>query len=238
MSLLRLPEAQPIGGVKTEVLEHIRQRLGLSFEQFTRAVLLAQNEFSVFLKAGDDERASLLETLTGTDEYSRISMLAFERAKQEKGRLEALSSQLAVQQPLAAEHRQAIEAQKQTVERALAGDQQRQAEIEQHLQWHRQYQVLQTAEQQAQHRVEQAQAAQAQAEPRRVHVALGRVLAEARPLLTECDRLQAECQRQRVSSTPPNLAWPMLSAGNRPPSKPSKRRNNAGTKPNATACKF
>ncbi|WAR43669.1 AAA family ATPase [Methylomonas rapida] len=197
MSLLRLPEAQPIGGVKTEVLEHIRQRLGLSFEQFTRAVLLAQNEFSVFLKAGDDERASLLETLTGTDEYSRISMLAFERAKQEKGRLEALSSQLAVQQPLAAEQRQAIEAQKQTVERALAGDQQRQAEIEQHLQWHRQYQVLQTAEQQAQHRVEQAQAAQAQAEPRRAHVALVESLQEARPLLTECDRLQAECQRQQ-----------------------------------------
>ncbi|MFN9035486.1 MAG: hypothetical protein ACK5YO_04275, partial [Planctomyces sp.] len=33
------------GGKKTEVLVAIRERVGLTFEQFTRAVLLAQNEF-------------------------------------------------------------------------------------------------------------------------------------------------------------------------------------------------
>src|SRR3546814_8202012 len=43
------------------------KRVGLSFEQFTRAVLLAQNEFSAFLKTEENERGELLETLTGNN---------------------------------------------------------------------------------------------------------------------------------------------------------------------------
>jgi len=45
MSLHQLPALQAIGGTKTEVKEEIEKRIGLSFDQFTRAVLLAQNEF-------------------------------------------------------------------------------------------------------------------------------------------------------------------------------------------------
>ena len=41
----------------------IEQLVGLSFEQFTRAVLLAQSEVGAFLKAKDSERADLLEYL-------------------------------------------------------------------------------------------------------------------------------------------------------------------------------
>ncbi|MFN9976051.1 MAG: hypothetical protein ACK58T_39765, partial [Phycisphaerae bacterium] len=54
------------GGKRTLVLDEIRKQVGLSFEQFTRAVLLAQNDFATFLRADDGERAEILQALTGT----------------------------------------------------------------------------------------------------------------------------------------------------------------------------
>ena len=66
MSLQRLSDLVMLGKTKTEVQDEIAQRIGLSFEQFTRAVLLAQNEFSAFLKTEENERGALLETLTGS----------------------------------------------------------------------------------------------------------------------------------------------------------------------------
>jgi len=90
MSLHKLPGLQPLGHKKTEVMAEIVQRIGLSFDQFTRAVLLAQNEFSAFLKARDDERGTLLETLTGSGIYSEISKRAFERWRAEELALKTL----------------------------------------------------------------------------------------------------------------------------------------------------
>ncbi|CCQ10544.1 hypothetical protein PALB_14110 [Pseudoalteromonas luteoviolacea B = ATCC 29581] len=73
---------------KSHTAKQIEHVLGLSFEQFTRAVLLAQHEFSAFLKATADERAQLLETLTGSDKFSRLGQLIFERHKAKKQELE------------------------------------------------------------------------------------------------------------------------------------------------------
>lgn len=53
----------------------------LSFEQFTRAVLLAQSEVTAFLKARDNERGELLEYLTNSSIFAKIGQLAFERTK-------------------------------------------------------------------------------------------------------------------------------------------------------------
>ncbi|MDX2308000.1 MAG: AAA family ATPase [Hyphomicrobium sp.] len=46
---------------------------GLTYDQFRRTVLLAQGEFDTFLLASDKERAELLEKITGTGIYARIS---------------------------------------------------------------------------------------------------------------------------------------------------------------------
>lgn len=197
MALCRLPDQQAIGGKKTEVQEAIVERLGLSFDQFTRAVLLAQNEFSVFLKAPDDERASLLETLTGTDQYSRISIRAFERAKQERLKLDNLQQQLAGQQPLDEAEREALLTQIQTEQAALEAAQQQKAELDGHLDWHSRYQALQAAEQQAQEQLQQAQQAHQQAQTQREQLQLVESLQASRPLLIECDRLRGECEQQQ-----------------------------------------
>ena len=59
--------------------EKIPQLIGLTFEQFNRAVLLAQGNFAAFLKAGENEKGEILQTLTGTEIYSRISVMIYER---------------------------------------------------------------------------------------------------------------------------------------------------------------
>jgi len=66
---------------KTDVLMEIERLVGLNFEQFTRSVLLAQGEFTAFLKANKNQKSALLEKLTGTDIYSAISMEIFETNK-------------------------------------------------------------------------------------------------------------------------------------------------------------
>ena len=45
-----------IAGRKTELLSQIERLVGLNFEQFTRSVLLAQGDFTAFLKAPKDEK--------------------------------------------------------------------------------------------------------------------------------------------------------------------------------------
>ena len=56
----------------------IEQLVGLDYARFLRSVLLAQGEFARFLRADPDERAGLLESLTGTEIYGQLSILAHE----------------------------------------------------------------------------------------------------------------------------------------------------------------
>lgn len=49
----------PVAGKKTETLKVIAARVGLSFQQFRRAVLLAQGDFDAFVRSNAKERAEL-----------------------------------------------------------------------------------------------------------------------------------------------------------------------------------
>ena len=81
-------------GRRVEVLAAIRQRLGLDFSQFCRSVLLAQGEFHAFLHAAADERAKLLETLTGAQLYRRLSRRAHEKRREHEQVVGVLRGQL------------------------------------------------------------------------------------------------------------------------------------------------
>lgn len=81
-------------GTRSELQQKIIDLIGLTFEQFTRSVLLAQNDFSTFLKAEQGEKAALLEKLTGTELYSRISKRIFERNAEAKTAFEAIQNQI------------------------------------------------------------------------------------------------------------------------------------------------
>ncbi|MDB5833441.1 MAG: hypothetical protein JWR14_3271 [Caballeronia sp.] len=63
---------------------------GLDFGRFTKSMMLAQGGFAAFLEAKANERAELLEELTGTDIYGTISQNVFERTRNEKLALDTL----------------------------------------------------------------------------------------------------------------------------------------------------
>ncbi|WP_373987869.1 AAA family ATPase [Duganella sp. BuS-21] len=192
MQLHLLPALQAIGGTKTEVKAEIEKRIGLTFEQFTRAVLLAQNEFSAFLKAEDNERGELLETLTGSTIYSEISVRAFERNKLEQAALQKLNLRLADQRPLTAEQRAEIESKSADAGIALQALDQQKAELEQELRWHQQAEKLQQEEQTARHALLETQAAVEAAAPRHAALTLLDAVQPARPLAEDIRRIDAD----------------------------------------------
>ncbi|MBL8260259.1 MAG: exonuclease SbcC, partial [Candidatus Competibacteraceae bacterium] len=188
MSLLRLSDSQPLGGGKSEVQREIEQRLGLSFEQFTRAVLLAQNEFSTFLKADHDERAQLLQTLTGLEIYETLSKRAHERAHLEQKALDGLRRQLGDQQPLDANRRDQQE-RALTAARAEAVElQRRKTELDQHLSWHQGWEALQQFERQAEQALQDARSRQQASAPRQAYFSRVETVQDARPLTVETER--------------------------------------------------
>jgi len=78
----------------TQVVAFIEKVTGMDFERFTRAMLLAQGGFTAFLLAPPDDRAPILEQITGTEIYSLISMKVHERRAEEHSQLELLQAEL------------------------------------------------------------------------------------------------------------------------------------------------
>jgi len=96
---------QLIADKKSIALTEIQKVIGLTFEQFTKSVLLAQNNFAAFLKAKPAERAEMLSKITGTEIYETISKTVFEKTKVLEDEIEAqkagLNNNLLSQEELA-----------------------------------------------------------------------------------------------------------------------------------------
>jgi exonuclease SbcC len=77
------------------VAKAIEERTGMDFDRFTQSMLLAQGGFAAFLQANADERAPILEQITGTEIYSEISKLVYERRRTENSKLDLLKAETA-----------------------------------------------------------------------------------------------------------------------------------------------
>jgi DNA repair exonuclease SbcCD ATPase subunit len=98
----------PVATSKTEVQDAITLRTGLTFDQFRRTVLLAQGDFDSFLLAPERERGELLEKITGTEIYGRISVRVAEGTRMLRLEAEALELQLVSLGLLSSEDREAL----------------------------------------------------------------------------------------------------------------------------------
>jgi exonuclease SbcC len=158
------------GGARTEVLAAIQQRLGLDFAQFCRSVLLAQGEFAAFLRAKPDERAKLLETLTGADVYRRLSRAAHARARASLHELERLRAQLDAHVPLDDAARAAVEADGERLRHQLDAARAGVILASRYVQWHDAAEQHRQREARALVELQRALDANAAAEPRRTEL--------------------------------------------------------------------
>jgi exonuclease SbcC len=161
---------------------------------------LAQNDFAAFLKASDDERAELLQTLTGTSQFTDLSIRAYQRMRDEKILLEQLNNQLDMQAPMPADQRAECEAQahsKAVAVKAIAIDK---TAFEDQLRWHQRLASLTEAVTVAKHAQDAAQLDKQNAQPRKTELVKIDQVQEARPLRHALQRLQAEIKAQRTQA--------------------------------------
>jgi len=94
MELFSISEDKFIDVKRSEVPDRNAEYIGLSYEQFLKSIILSQGDFARFIKESPNERANLLEKITGTEIYRDLGKAAYERFKVEKQNLDVLSLKL------------------------------------------------------------------------------------------------------------------------------------------------
>lgn len=156
-----------IPGRKPETLNEIARLVGLNFEQFTRSVLLAQGDFTAFMKANRDEKSSLLEKLTGTHIYSEISKKIFEKYKAEELLLRDLNLHKEGIITLAEEELKALSDDQGILETQIKSLEKDIEKLNAEISWHEQLGKLQTNHDEAQTALQLTTEAKTLALPRR-----------------------------------------------------------------------
>ncbi|MCI5150116.1 MAG: chromosome segregation protein SMC, partial [Candidatus Electrothrix sp. MAN1_4] len=93
----------------SEVEVKIEEYTGMDFKRFTRSMLLAQGGFAAFLQANQDDRAPILEQITGSAIYSKISQRVHERFSKEKTAQIALEEKVSAMQLLSLSREQELQ---------------------------------------------------------------------------------------------------------------------------------
>lgn len=92
--LERAADQEVLAGNADELTTAVEQLIGLSFDHFTRTVVLPQGDFQEFLHARPRERQELLVQLLDLDVYGQVAQRANQRAKDAGATAEALRSRL------------------------------------------------------------------------------------------------------------------------------------------------
>lgn len=77
---------------KSEVPKKNEELIELTYEQFIRAIVLAQGDFAKFLKSAKDKRNQLLEQITGTEIYRELGIMAFRNAREIENKVKELET--------------------------------------------------------------------------------------------------------------------------------------------------
>lgn len=87
-------EGVPLNRKKDEWEDKIIEITGLTYDKFTKAVMLSQGKFSEFLSLDGNKKAEMLGDITGTKIYSDISKKVYERASNENNALSTLKARI------------------------------------------------------------------------------------------------------------------------------------------------
>lgn len=117
-SLARVSDGQVLASQITIVSDQITALTGFSYDEFRRTVLLAQGDFDAFLRADTNDRAGLLEKVTGTGLYRAVSSRIYERTEAARQTHGALVQRREGHQILTDEDRAALEAERLVITEA------------------------------------------------------------------------------------------------------------------------
>jgi len=170
MALVDLDSAETISSQITEVRQAIETRVGFTFEEFKRTVLLPQFEFTNFLRAKPDDRAQILEHVMGGEVFSKLSKAAHERAASERDKLNRLQDKLGTLMTLSEGDRAQLDALAATTAQALAEAQTTMEGAGRDLAWHERHEDLVAAVGSATNALSGAEQHLALAEPREKEV--------------------------------------------------------------------
>ena len=117
---------------KTKLVEQVT---GLDFSRFTKSIMLSQGEFAAFLNANANDRAELLEELTGTEVYSLISERIYDHFKSSEEALNHLKAKAEGVNLLSEEQIQELTAERDTLEAEQKRLAEQLKEWQAHLSW-------------------------------------------------------------------------------------------------------
>ena len=86
--------------LEKDIENEVLRVVGLDFDQFCRTTMLAQGEFTKFLKSSESEKSDILEKITGTGIYSTIGAEIFNRERAKADELKSAENLLNAISPL------------------------------------------------------------------------------------------------------------------------------------------
>ena len=179
-------------------LKRIADITGLDFPRFTKSMLLAQGGFAAFLNASANERAELLEELTGTEIYRDISVKVFETARDSRQQLEQLKARADGMELLGDEQRAAMQAEVVRLDTQLGDVQQRHTQTQNQRQWRLDLAQGEQEVKTAEGKQQEADAALSAAAPELARLAASEPAAALQPLHRQWQQADAACQHSEA----------------------------------------
>ncbi|WP_306523046.1 AAA family ATPase [Rheinheimera sp.] len=194
-------DGQILTDKSSEKLKLTEQLTGLDFDRFTRSMLLSQGNFAAFLNASANERAELLEELTGTEIYGQLSMQVFQSCRELETEQKLTQAQLQGMQLLSADELLALQAAEQQLNQTQADLQQQQQALLPKLNWWQQQQSALAQQQQASQKLQQAQTEMDQAKVGLAKLETYPELARLQPLYQALLNARNQQQQAEVALT-------------------------------------
>nr|WP_258402784.1 AAA family ATPase [Lonsdalea populi] len=176
----------------SDKLATIAQITGLDFDRFTKSMMLSQGQFAAFLNAEASKRAELLEELTGTDIYGRISERVFEQHKAAQSALEQLQAQAGGIECLSSERRAELEQQLSELQLQEQDNTRHRDDIATHQRWFETLQEHQRALISSEEKQRSLQLDRVQAKPQLARLEASIPAEKLRPIYSERQRYAQE----------------------------------------------
>ncbi|MDD2884126.1 MAG: AAA family ATPase [Dechloromonas sp.] len=196
---LATADGEILSSQSNEKLKRIEALTGLDFPRFTKSMLLAQGGFAAFLNAHANERADLLEQLTGSALYGDISQRVFETARDARQQLAQLRARADGVALLSADERTAKTQEMARLEQLQATQRTQASQWQQQRQWRLELGQAEQDIASGQQRLATARLALAEAVPDLQRLARSEPAAELQPSYQQWQQHASTCRDSAAS---------------------------------------